>query len=476
MNRPRCILHILAVCLCWLSGCATGPVEDPLAVMLDRSLDPSRRLAAAEQLGPINSTHNPKQVTSTLHNVLWSDGEPTDLRLLAMDRLIAYDADAFWQIALRRIREVDSWDVLTPLIDRMIEQGDPAFTVTLIRSFVRESQIIMDANRPEYKAIGALNPGKNVEQAIWEVVSSDDDSIDLALRVDAWALYHRLAGAEAARQQLMQTSSSHPLIVNLQDAAWLDNLPGNREGVLWLLQIRSSKHLAFWQAARERALTLNDEQKDGLSLRHLPVLMQAGDEQLNTQRFQMLEQISERVPDQSYQLTQFQQPPLHLLGATPLMFKNASQQINYLAKLSWADMLTIGFILDALEERVFVEEIFRQADADMADTETEHGGVIVYRDGKLYAVSFPPQLKLHDRKFYSSDALIQRMYTSFFHYHFHVQEYRNGEYAIPGEGDMAFAQRVGPSSLVFTYLDRNTIDVDYYQPDGLIVDLGKIRR
>ena len=476
MRTSPFILLFMAAMIGWLPGCATGPVDDPLAVMVDRSRDPSQRIAAVQQLGAINTTHNPKQVTVTLHNLLWSDGEPTELRLLAMDLLIEDDADAFWSVALNRIREVDNWEVLNSLIDRMIEQGDPAFTVTLIRSYVRESQVVSDANRSEYKAIAALNPGKTVEQAIWEVIDSDDDNIDLTLRVDAWTLYNRLAGEDQARQQLMHSGSTHPLILNLQDAAWLDHIPANREGVLWLLELRSSQHMDFWQAARQRAQQLNAEQQDGLSLRHLPVLMEASDEQLTTQRYQMLERINERVPDQSYQLTQFKQPPLHLLGATPLMFKNATQQINYLGKLSWADMLALEFILDALEDKAFVQEVFRQADADMADTETEHGGVMIYRDGKLHPIIFPPDLKIHDRKFYSSDALIQRMYTSFFHYHYHVQEYRNTQYAIPGDGDMAFAQRVGPSALVFTFINRNTIDVDYYQPDGLIVDLGNIRR
>ena len=475
--RPRQGVLLLSAMLVCLTGCATAPVADPLAVMLDRSRDPVRRLAAAEQMGPIDDAPDPRVLAVTLHNVLWSDGEPTDLRLLAMDRLIAYDPDAFWLIAERRIREVDRWVVLEPLIERAVEQDDPSFTAFLVRSYVRESQILHDDQRPERDAIVALNPGKTIEQAIWDVLVSDDESINIAARVDAWALTNRLFGHKAARALLEDESSVHPMILDLQAAQWLDRLPDNREGVLWLMQLRSKHHFPFWVAARHRTLNLTKDQRDGLELRHLSVLLYASEQQLATDRFDLVKRIGIRIPDQSYQPDNNEMKPISDYGASPLMFPTFNNtHLQFLARLGWSDMLAIECLLDGLRDRELVMEVFQQADADMADTRTEYGGVLAIEDGRLVALPFTPDLRLHDRKFYSSEALIQRMYTGLFHYHFHAQQHHNTDFAKPGLGDMAFAERLHASCLVFTFLDQDTLGLDYYQPDGMVVDLGVIRR
>ena len=38
------------------------------------------------------------------------------------------------------------------------------------------------------------------------------------------------------------------------------------------------------------------------------------------------------------------------------------------------------------------------------------------------------------------------------------------------------ADRLRPTAVVFTFIDRDTLGVDYYQPQGVVVDLGTIRR
>ena len=72
--------------------------------------------------------------------------------------------------------------------------------------------------------------------------------------------------------------------------------------------------------------------------------------------------------------------------------------------------------------------------------------------------------------------LIQRMYTGLAHYHFHAHQLSNADYAGPGPGDLGFVDRLRTSAVVFTFLDRDTLGVDYYHSGGVIVDLGVIRR
>ena len=41
---------------------------------------------------------------------------------------------------------------------------------------------------------------------------------------------------------------------------------------------------------------------------------------------------------------------------------------------------------------------------------------------------------------------------------------------------MNYAARYGRACLVFTSFDEDTLGVDLYQPDGVILDLGQLKR
>jgi hypothetical protein len=85
-------------------------------------------------------------------------------------------------------------------------------------------------------------------------------------------------------------------------------------------------------------------------------------------------------------------------------------------------------------------------------------------------------MRAHDLKFLAPQALIDRVYTGLAHYHFHAQEYKNTNHAGPGIGDMEFAKRLNFNCLVFTFVERDRLNVDYYQPNGAVVDLGTLER
>ncbi len=450
-----------------ITGCASAPVADPIDVMLDRSRDPSKRMAAARQLGPINATTDPARTASAMHRVLWSDSQPTELRLWAMDRLIERDPDTFWHIAAKRILDTDLWPVLGPLIDRAVERDDPGFTAALVGSYARMSQVYADADRPERAAIEALNPGLTVEQAVWSVFVSDDDAVATSTCVGAWTLINRLEDAEPIRERLADASSGQAVIADLQSASWLGLLPTNKETVLWLMQLRSEPDRLFWEDARRAAERLTDQQRQGLELRHLPALGQADDTVLRRDMAQMFARVQRRLSTAQGSLR---------TEAGIMMSLPSESLVDHAKALCWADLLVIDRVLGALSDRSLVAELFRQADADHADTSTEYGGVLVYEAGRVVAVPFPPVLRVHDQKFYSSDALIHRMYTGLAHYHFHAQTHGGADYAGPGPGDLGFADHLRPSAVVFTFLGPKMLGVDYYQAGGLIVDLGTIKR
>ena len=57
-----------------------------------------------------------------------------------------------------------------------------------------------------------------------------------------------------------------------------------------------------------------------------------------------------------------------------------------------------------------------------------------------------------------------------------AQDPRNAEYAGPSPNDLAYAARYGRNCLVLTSVSVDAVDIDYYQPDSVTLDLGEIRK
>ena len=67
-------------------------------------------------------------------------------------------------------------------------------------------------------------------------------------------------------------------------------------------------------------------------------------------------------------------------------------------------------------------------------------------------------------------------YTALFHFHFHAQKLRNGDHAGPGIGDKNYANNTRANCLVFTYINEETMNVDYYRHGGVVIDVGTISK
>ena len=81
-----------------------------------------------------------------------------------------------------------------------------------------------------------------------------------------------------------------------------------------------------------------------------------------------------------------------------------------------------------------------------------------------------------DIRFEAPQELFDQGYTSLFHFHMHAQEFENGTYAGPHMGDFGYANSTRANCLVFTFIRRDTINVDYYRHGPLVIDLGTVHR
>lgn len=404
-----------------LAACANrSEPTRALAMLADREVEPSRRVRAIDQSrgGDENAR------TALLDAIAWDDRQPTDLRHAAMAELIAIDESAFVGAAAQKLSRVERWETIGHVLDLAVARQWTALTPAIVQSWARASKLYADAQRPEREAIAALHPSAAVDDVLWATLA--DDALPSAAA--AWTVLYRTLGREALIARLETLDPTTPLIADLQ-AGWRDLhiLPRNREQIAWLVHFRAEP--TFWSEATAAVRSLAPEQRAGLALRHIPVLTQARE--------------GEPVEGGPFE------------------------------PLSWPDRLLISFIMDRVHESI--DAWFEQADADLADAHSEHGGLLTF-DSRPGPRPFPPMIRGNDHKYVPPPELITAMYDGLAHYHFHAQKPDNGEFAMPGGGDLAFADRFGAACLVFTFIDRDTLNVDYYHEGGVVIDLGCIAR
>jgi hypothetical protein len=134
-------------------------------------------------------------------------------------------------------------------------------------------------------------------------------------------------------------------------------------------------------------------------------------------------------------------------------------------------------LLVALDVPQVRAHLFDYAGRDNVDTTTEYGGVIALDEkGRFEILEFEPKIRYHDQIFYTPQEMFDAAYTALFHFHFHAQKFRNGDHAGPGMGDKNYAENTRANCLVFTFVDKDTMNVDYYRHGGVVVDVGIITR
>ena len=77
-----------------------------------------------------------------------------------------------------------------------------------------------------------------------------------------------------------------------------------------------------------------------------------------------------------------------------------------------------------------------------------------------------------DLQYIPSNDLFRDTPKSLAQYHFHFQQIHNEGRAGPGEGDLNYARRLRVNCVVITSTNDHEINLDYYTPNGAVVDLG----
>lgn len=493
MMTTMAILGCLA--LAGGSGCQSQGTDDPMGVLGDASRQARLHLHAMEQIdiearAPGDDAGEPGETgdmagrprvdeasyLKRLHAILWTPGYAVAVRAAALDRLADRDAERLHAAIDQGLPQLADWEWLVRLHAIIAERNWQQHTDAIIRSWSRPTQIVADEiERPEYQALATMYGEAAVLDVLFATFATSSGSARQGLRTRTWELLHRLGERPRLLQLLRdhEPSADDLLLADLHRAAReLDIVPHNREEILWVRQLMRPEYSAFRREAAEVVASLASEPRNTLALRDLAIVVSAArhdPDLLSASQRDLYERIDRHVRDQ-------QRHRRTAEGVHHGLYR--SEWLNaHRDDLTWGDLAAMAIVLRALDVPQVVDHLFDYAERDMTDESTEYGGLIELDDNGRFAVlEFLPRIRRHDAMFIAPPEMFERSYTAIAHMHFHAQQYRNAEYAGPGDGDLAYADSTRANCLVLTFIDEDRMNVDFYRHDGVIVDLGEMHR
>jgi len=465
-------------------GCSGGSSSRPRVAMDDREAHTQSRIETIRDAWPSveRGDADAGLMRENLKRVAWSRSTFHTVRVAAIEELIRdekNDADTRTMLGLMLPTETD-WFVINFVCDQAATRGWVELAPALVRSWSRPVHEPPDNQRPERAALAALYPQRTPLESVFAVFAGETTGRALTERErrDAWGLLRRIDPDSDRVRDLLTgvagtTIADDPFLEALVPGARdLGAVPDTAEQLAWLSRLRDPSKAQFWQESARAIASLSPEQRAGLELRHAAVIRWAAanrSEWVGRSREELLGTVERRLSGRKHYSRVRESPT----GMPDDLFR------HWRSKLAWADALTILVALEAMDDQNLPAALFAQADIDHNDRSTEHGGILDAAPGGGFAARhFPPRptQRVSDQVFIASIDMIEAGDTGLFHYHFHANSHGNRDYAGPSREDITAAANLGRSSLVLSFINKNTLNADYYQPDGAKVDLGEIMR
>lgn len=483
-------------------GCGSPPEsETPMLDTRNPGLKLSRRLDAADLAWADVQAADPAaraKAREVFKSIVWSSNTPRPLRLKLADFLLDDQtpeglADSRQFTILRLPTEPDRAIIgMMALAAASNNWTDAA--PSLVRSLAAPVDDVPDSERTEAHALERLFPGRSLERIVFDIFGDPTtDTTPLGIdwesrvRADAWALLSRLDPSGQSRRSLIldpgpaAMGSAGPLLADLRAAVQdFGVVPATTMELDWLRSLRdpaSESNRRWWDQTRRAIASVPPERRLDLELRHLePIRLaaRAHPQRLAQPREALLAELESRLePREHHRRT----------AENSRTNRGSIESLDYWKNsLSWADLIAILAVDDAVQTASLGATISEQTELDQDDHTTEYGGVIEAveaPDGSvrtLRAVLFPPRQRdrVSDERFIASQDMLDYSDRAIAHYHLQVQKPKNYEYAGPSSGDFNYAALSGRTCVVFTTLSKHRLNADVYQPNGVTIDLGEI--
>jgi len=418
-------------------------------------------------------THPDEQYLDALTGLLWMPGYTVTSRRQAFERLLEYDEARLKKTIRRRLPNIGARLWQEQLCGLIVEHGWIDLSPALVSSWARSIPYVDDFTRVEYKSLVELYGSREgVVDAVFELLV---ESRSPTLRTRCWGLLYRL-GYHGRLIALLEAHSVDPgdaMLMDLRAAALdLGVVPRNREEILWVRKLRDPSRAEFWSQATAAVQSLPQSRRMELELRDLPIVVAASihdPELLHADKRALFDRLAGRLAGRRKYID---------AGRYAGFPGSYDQHLAAHRKvLTWGDLAAMTLALRAVEVSQVAAHLWAYAEDDRQDKTTEYGGVIrLDARGRFEVIEFRPKFRTADNRFVASQAMLDSAYTAVFHFHFHAQKYDNRRYTAPGIGDLNYADNLRANCLVFSFVNKDTMNVDYYRHSRVIVDLGEVGR
>ena len=461
-------------------GCSTSPAayDDPIAVMNDPKTISRSRINAMKQ-AEIEETDNPERIKALKEIMTGRGGHPLKVRVEAFNELLSHDEEDAKATLYYRLPTIPSNDLVAYLCNKIADEYWTEMTPSLVRSLSTGNRDIPIMDRPDTKALLRLHPGQSLNEIILNVVKQQGTGLLASRwRMSAWELLNKLGTPENELHTWLNDDSLYKKGDSFFDALHrgfveLGVVPTTVEEVKWLIALQDDSYSQWWAKCRAAVGIIPEINRKGIALRHLAVLVivqQYHPDWLKHNRDELYSQLASQLENRQHYLSgmvgQGVSKPLH-----PQLITDWQEQ------LTWPDLITIKLADTLVHDPAIRAPLFKLVASDHLDESTEYGGILdVNDDAATTLIPMPPHRAYNDTRYRASSKMVERGYTAPFHFHLHVQEEKNRQYAGPGSGDLNYAQLMQINGLVFTSINADTLNVDYYQPGHISVDLGVLTR
>jgi hypothetical protein len=457
-----------------VQSCGAPKIDNPVAV-LNEPGRPGRDYLAAMATGD-RAPQDP-QYRQALRRVVVSPNYVVEARRAAYSRLKEIDPAGLADTLEVHLPKMEALEWRRELCERIAEDQWREMTPTLIRAWAAPlaGWATLGKERPERLAIAAMYGEDKVVDVLLESMAKANPITQANLRARCWELV-LLEGQEERLRALLADEAAIGRDAMLLDiragTVDLGVLPRTREEILWLRSLRTPENAAFWQEATAAATKLPAARRTNLELRDVPVLVAAARHQPD-----LLTMSDEEIASRVTAATGGDRRPIYSPDFEGYSGGFSERLSSVREKLTWGDLAALALAVDAMRVPELRAHLFETADRDRADTSTEYGGIIALdRSGRYDFIEFPSRSRANDKRYESPQELMDALYTSLFHVHLHAQSYDNRRYAGPHMGDFQFSDATRANCLVFSFIDADRLNVDYYRHGRTVVDLGTIER
>ncbi|GAB4387094.1 MAG: hypothetical protein Kow0022_18190 [Phycisphaerales bacterium] len=497
MHRKSAPLGLLTlVTLACCSSPRYTPTGNALLDLRNPDLRAELRVNSADKAwAQVLSRQLDREATrAAFKDLAWSPATPVDVRVACIAHLLD-DPDPAGQADARAMARLmlpteRSRTVVSAIAARAAQNGWTEMTSALVRSFARPVENVPDDQRAERIALEQLHPDRPLADTLFDVFLNpgfDDAPAELRLnqrtRADVWDLLGRLDPGGGLRRGLIERAqaddvpaSTRSSVLALQRA--LDALhvvPRTGDELRWIESLcDGSQENEQWLAeARAAVASLSPEARQSLELRHIEPIRWASlyrPQLLGQSQQTLLDELAGRLDgrthyERSAEKRVLEQPRKERLS-------------DWADVLNWGDLVSILVIDEAVRQPQVVDRLFEQVEIDRDDRTTEYGGVLEPAQADQFRILlFRPRVRdrKSDTEFVASEDMIRYADRATAFYHQHVQSTAEPKFAGPSEADLLYAARSGRNCVVFTAVGKSTLNVDYYQPNAAVIDLGTIR-